>query len=344
MGLHLIRSINRIKYDCIINLTFEQNYNDLGLEVSNGRNLFTNNIDFVNLITFYMTPLTLDYSLNIKNLSLDYYNVLYIAYTEGFKNIIIPFINETNYNINIDYAFDFITQGISSFFESNDDESLEIYLYVDYQFKNLDNTDLLDFLNNYDFNIYRKIDREFNSVFTNFSESIYDCDTTSVDVDEELTNIEVVKESYNDESPQTIVKPKILKAINSSNYDINDNLKKIIENKDIGFVKTLFNIIDTKGLSDPEVYKKASLDRKIFSKIRSASDTYVPKKTTALSLCIALELDINETESLLKKAGLSLSNSFKFDIVVKYFIENKIFDVFKINSFLYRFNLDLLGN
>ena len=104
----------------------------------------------------------------------------------------------------------------------------------------------------------------------------------------------------------------------------------------------LFRMIDSKGLTDPEVYKKANLDRKLFSKIRS-NKNYNPTKKTAIAFAIALGLNLDETTDLLRRAGLSLSPSNHFDIIVKYCIEHGITNIHEVNCILFEFDQMLLG-
>ncbi|CRZ35288.1 hypothetical protein DFR55_13612 [Herbinix hemicellulosilytica] len=108
------------------------------------------------------------------------------------------------------------------------------------------------------------------------------------------------------------------------------------------FTTKLLRYIDRSGLTDAEIYKKAGIDRRHFSKIR-CDKYYSPKKTTAIALCIALELTLEETQDLLRLAGYSLSNSDTADLVVKFFIERNIYDLKAVNEALDYFGQKLLG-
>ena len=121
-----------------------------------------------------------------------------------------------------------------------------------------------------------------------------------------------------------------------------DDWGQLLKDLDAGFSETLLKLIDRSGKKDSEIYKKANVDRKLFSKIRNNMD-YKPSKTTALAFAFALELDVDETKDFIGRAGFALSHSSKFDVIVEYFLVNRNYNVFELNEVLFAFDQPLIG-
>ena len=119
------------------------------------------------------------------------------------------------------------------------------------------------------------------------------------------------------------------------------SLSDALSGMDESFSEMVLRKIDERGMTDAQCYKKAEIDRKLFSKLRG-NRLYKPSRQTAVALAIALELSLEETKKLLMKAGFALSHSSKFDIIIEYFISRGNYNRFEINEALYEFDQQLI--
>ena len=180
-----------------------------------------------------------------------------------------------------------------------------------------------------------KLDKEMKSIFDKISD--FRSRRAKIKLEEEKkseteTDFEIDESAAIDFDVSSMKKTKITKTMSSTmatNRNIDDLMNQIEET----FSQRLLRMIDERGMSDSEVYNKAYVDRRHFSKIRNDIN-YTPNKKTVLAFSIALELSLDEAKDLLNSAGYALSRSSKTDIIVAYFLQNKIYDMFEINDIL----------
>ena len=178
-----------------------------------------------------------------------------------------------------------------------------------------------------------KMDKEMKSIFDKITKF------RKKRAEKKVLQEEPVKESSlsEDALPEefdvsTMQKTKIQKGM-SSTMSVNRNIDNLMNQLEETFSQRLLRMIDERGMTDSEAYTKAYVDRRHFSKIRKDVN-YVPNKKTVLAFTIALELSLDEAKDLLASAGFALSRSSKTDIIVAYFLQNKIYDMFEINDVL----------
>lgn len=233
-------------------------------------------------------------------------NSLDIAKKKACESIAFPLISTGSYGFPKPLALQIAVREISSFLMENE---MQVYLVV---------------FEKQSFELSEKL---FKSV-----SSYIDANYVSDKMNLEYGTSKVRRRNYED------------MLLHESSYEITSkmpNLDGMLNNLDRGFSENLLDLIDRTGKKDSEIYKKANVDRKLFSKIRNNAD-YRPSKTTAIAFAIALELNMDETNDLLSKAGFALSQSSKFDVIVRYFIENKKYDIFELNSVLFEFDQPLI--
>lgn len=252
-----------------------------------------------------------------SQLSACYRNSLLRAVEQHCESIAFPLISSGIYGYPKDQALQIASETIKAFLQDHD---LVVYLAI------------------FDQEAFRASQKLLGAV-ASYMDEHYVAAHTDKSRGSQLLDVE-----------QAILNEPILRRIETEDHYTQlaaaptaPSLDERVSHLDEPFSTTLLRLIDAKGKSDVDVYKKANLDRKLFSKIRSSQD-YLPSKRTAIALAIGLELTLPETDDLLERAGYSLSPSQKFDVIVEYFIVNGQFDIFVINEVLFQYDQPLLGS
>ncbi len=256
-----------------------------------------------------------------------YLESLKLAVKHGFESIAFPLISSGAYGYPKDKVLKFAIQVITEFLF---DHELTVYLCVydrtSYEFSRELFEDIRDFIGE------DRAERQtgFNMPLPRLAR----CESMAL-AEEEICDYSVGAPLASAPAPS----PKEKKADSVAGMSFEEYMKKM----DKSFAYKLFDLIDESGMTDVECYKKANVDKKTFSKIKCNPDTYKPSKQTAVAFAIALQLDLDETQDLLASAGLTLSQSFTFDKIIRYFIQKEIYDIFVINEALFEFDQILLG-
>ena len=241
-----------------------------------------------------------------------YDNSLKLALEHGCRSIAFPLISSGNYGFPKDKALQIAISAFSAFLPEHE---MQIYLVV------------------FDRTAFRLSEKLFQKVASYIDENYVDaCETMAFAVERE-------------KRPRFRRNARICESRAVMEYACPKamSLEDMLKQEDAGFTETLLKLIDQSGKKDSEIYKKANISKQHFSKIRN-NPHYKPTKPTAIALALALELDLPTTKDLIGRAGYALTNSSKFDLIIRYFIENRQYNVVEINCVLFEHDQSLLGS
>ena len=250
-----------------------------------------------------------------------YDNVLQLAVKKSCQSVAFPLISTGNYGFPKDKALQIAIAAFSEFLLHHE---MQIYLVV------------------FDRDSYRLSEKLFQSVASYIDENYVNaCEILTCGMAEERQS-RILRRQETSICENSVafeeLRPSAPIAASKS-----ISLEDMLKQTDAGFTETLLKLIDKTGKKDAEIYKKAGLTKQHFSKIRN-NPNYKPTKATAIALALALELDLKETRDLIGRAGYALTNSSKFDLIIRYFIEQGNYNVVEINLALYEFDQPLLGS
>ena len=254
-----------------------------------------------------------------------YRNSLALASQYGCETVAFPLISAGAYGYPKDQAMSVAMDAIVSFLLEHD---MTVYLVVFGHTEFLTGKKLFRDVQEYIDDVYAEAHVNRNAERSR--RALWQRDEAAAQrLDEELA---AASEAFYDEAPPARAPAAPL-----------PDWKEMLRQTDEGFSEALLRLIDEKGLTDAQCYKRANVDRKLFSKIRS-NPAYKPSKPTVFAFAVALRLSLPETTDLLEKAGFALSHSSKFDIILEYFIKARSYNIFEINEVLFEFDMPLLGS
>ena len=236
-----------------------------------------------------------------------YITSLHLAKEYGCKSIAFPLISSGIYGYPKDQALRIAVEQIRKFLLDNE---MMVYLVI------------------FDRKAYEISDRLYSDIATYIDDRYVDEHSDSISL-QKVRFIGFENECLKEESvPRSSANQK--------------SIQDWLNNIDESFSEMLLRKIDESGMSDAECYKKANIDRKLFSKIRS-DKLYKPSKPTVIAFALALELSLEEMQDMLAKAGFALSHSSKFDLIIEYFVKQGNYNVYEINEALFAFDQSLIG-
>ena len=250
-----------------------------------------------------------------------YDNSLKLALEHNCQSIAFPLISTGNYGFPKDKALHIAISAFSSFLLEHE---MQIYLVV------------------FDRKAFKLSEQLFQGVASYIDQNYVDtCEQAVYGVAEEIRRSRSRRRRDMEICESAVLRESLPCAPMAASKAA--SLEDMLKQADAGFTETLLKLIDQTDKKDSEIYKKALLTKQHFSKIRNNSN-YKPTKPTAIALALALELDLEATKDLIGRAGYALTNSSKFDLIIRYFIEQGNYNVVEINIALYEFDQNLLGS
>ncbi|MBT2724470.1 macro domain-containing protein [Bacillus sp. ISL-46] len=241
-------------------------------------------------------------------LKASYYNSLELAKTHQCESIAFPLISTGIYGYPKEEALQIAVSTIGSFLLRHD---MLVYLVV---------FDKSSF--GLSKKLFTSIHQYIDEHYVEEVESTFNYNREERYIWESRQEVEIVQQDLNKEAEYSLV--------------------NLLDHLDESFSERLLRFIDEKGMTDVETYKRANIDRRLFSKIRNEDD-YTPKKKTTIAFAFALKLTVEETMELLAAAGYTLSRSNKFDVIIEYFIQHANYNIHEVNEALFAFDQPLLG-
>jgi len=263
-----------------------------------------------------------------------YMNSLRLAESKGLESIAFPLISSGIYGYPKDQALEIATFAIRDFLENSE---MQVYLVIfdldDFRYNCLH----LDGLDEY-VNLRFAVERE-NILFAAQEDhsDLYKEKPKSSKRGSGGRLIKVISSTF----PSTEIYPQSVDFEGRKPARKERSLSDLVERKVETFSEMLLRLIDEKGMTDVEVYKRANIDRRLFSKIRKKE--YIPKKNTVIALVIGLKLNMDEARDLMGRAGYAFSECNRLDIIVEYFINRKNYNIHVINETLFAYEEQQLG-